>query len=882
LKILNLIGTKINFYQSIIARKKNHQTKAKINRPLMAIVMLLHLFIPLSCAHAQGLSASNYLPKGIQFDANIPTPESIIGANVGEWHIRHDQLVQYMYALAEASPRVSIQETGRTHENRPLLLLTITSDKYRGQLDEIKARRIQQVMTGEIEGTDSPLILYMGYSVHGNEASGSNAAMLIAYYLAAALSDDVTELLDNSIILLDPSLNPDGLSRFAQWANMHKSVNLVADSANREHKEGWPSGRTNHYWFDLNRDWLMLVHPESRARIQQFQNWRPHILTDFHEMGSDSTYFFQPGVHSRKHPLTPEGNVRITEALAKFHAQAFDRTKTLYFSQEGFDDFFYGKGSSYPDAQGSVGILFEQASSRGHLQQTQNGLLSFPASIQNHITTTLSTFAGALANKPAILDYQRSFFKQTQTLIKEDDTAAYLVAENKDLTRLQQFTQILEQHKIQFSYLQKDRKIDEQDYIAGHTVVVPTDQPQYRLLTSLFSTQKDFANNTFYDVSNWNLPFALNLSYAPISKRELGQLRVTDEAPTSQVLPALKADTYAYSFEWHHYKAPALLQSLLENKVQIRVAGAGFSAQINGQKKAFSPGTLVIPTALAQPDQLAVLLETLSHKYEVPVFSLTTGLAVSGSDLGSRKMLPVSLPKVLLVGGEGTSQYEVGEVWHYLDTRVGVPVTLVDQGRLDTLDLPQYSHMIFVSGSYKDVPLNTMQHIEKWVKNGGTLIGQKTALRLFSQQNWLSVSVSNSKDIDKYFPEDDLTYADKEALKVKKLIAGAVYQADIDNTHPLFYGYESNKLPMFKTSNMIVTSDNSPFTVPARYSDSPLLGGYSAPILATHISGTTAAIVEPMGDGVVIGFTDNMQFRGFWMGTNKLLSNAIYMSPLMH
>ena len=417
-----------------------------------------------------GKSVHDFLPSTVTYNPAIPTPESVLGANIGEWHVRHDQLVEYMKLLANASDRITIEETGRTHENRPLLLLTITSPANRDNIETLRQQHIDAMQSGDKVGDDAPLVFYMGYSIHGNEPSGSNASLALAYYLAAAEGDEINALLDNNIVLLDPSFNPDGLSRFAQWANMHKGKQLVSDSNHREHDEGWPSGRTNHYWFDLNRDWLLLAHPESQARIKQFHKWRPHVLTDFHEMGTDSTYFFQPGVRSRKNPLTPDENVTLTEALATYHAAAFDEQGKLYFTEEAFDDFYAGKGSTYPDLHGSIGILFEQASARGHIQSSINGDLAFRDTIANQITTSLSTFKGALTNKAAILDYQSGFVESTNALAKDDDTVGYVVGTSGDIGRLEAFTALLEQHHIQYEVISESSTVSDVDYSADMAI----------------------------------------------------------------------------------------------------------------------------------------------------------------------------------------------------------------------------------------------------------------------------------------------------------------------------------------------------------------------------------------------------------------------------
>lgn len=834
-----------------------------------------------SLAVAQGKPAQAYLPDNVQLDPAIPTPESVLGYNVGDWHVRHDLLVTYMRRLAAASDRVTLEVTGYTHEQRPLLLLTITSPKNRSKLDDWRTAHIAQVQQGKKTPSDAPLFFYMGYSVHGNEPSGANASLLVAYYLAAAQDERVSRLLQENVVLLDPSYNPDGLSRFAHWANMHKGKVLNADPAHREHQEGWPNGRTNHYWFDLNRDWLMMVHPESQARIAQFQHWRPHVLTDFHEMGTNSSYFFQPGVPSRKNPLTPEGNVRLTNALAEYYVRAFDNQKQLYFSQEGFDDFYYGKGSSYPDAQGSIGVLFEQASSRGHLQDSINGPLAFAQTIQNQFTMSVAVFDGAMANKAALLDYQHNFYKETAELASQDQTAAYLLHEPKDSWRLEKARWVLSGHNIRFQQPREDIEVNDTVYKAENTLVVPLAQPQYRLIKSLFSTQKDFVDNTFYDVSNFNLPLAFDLAFAPMSSRELRRAKFIDNSPAPEAVVPVDNDAYAYAFEWHHYKAPALLQQLLDAGVAARIATQPFTAATTQGNLSLAAGTIVIPRGVPQPQALIELLTGAAVDAGVDVLSLSSGFTRTGIDIGSRSMVPVKAPKILLVGGEGVSPYEAGEVWHYLDSQVGMPVTLVDQSHLDNVALHDYTHVVFVGGRY-ELPEGVDETFTDWVRAGGTLVGQTSALRLFARHNWLDIKLSSRQDVADLFSEKNLTFADRAAHNAQQLVAGAVYQASIDTSHPLFYGYDEAQLNLFKTSNMMAFSKASPTVVAARYTDSPLVAGFSADAVANEIAGSVAIMAKPLGRGRVIGFTDDPQFRGFWYGTNKLMSNALFMAEAIN
>lgn len=829
-----------------------------------------------------GQPVTAYLPDTVSYNPDIPTPESVLGAQIGEWHVRHDQVVSYMKLLAEKSDRITIEETGRTHENRPLLLMTITAPSNRNNVEAMRQKHIEAMESGKKVGSDAPLVFYMGYSIHGNEPSGTNASLALAYYLAAGVGEEIDDLLNNNIVLFDPSFNPDGLSRFAQWANMHKGKQLVSDSHHREHDEGWPSGRTNHYWFDLNRDWLLLAHPESQARIKQFHKWRPHVLTDFHEMGTDSTYFFQPGVRSRKNPHTPDENVTLTEVLAQYHAAAFDEQGELYFTQEAFDDFYAGKGSTYPDLHGSIGILFEQASSRGHLQDSINGKLAFKDTIANQITTSLSTFKGALENKAAILDYQSNFVKSTQSLAKEDDQVGYVVSASNDTARFNAFVDLLKQHHIRYEVVTKDYEINKLRFGAQQAIYVPTSQPQYRLIKSIFSTQTSFENNTFYDVSTWNLALAFNLDYAPLDKGDARSLeRAKNEALEQAALNSIHPDAYAYAFSWQHYYAPAMLQTLLEAGVKVRSSEEAFSAvKYDGKSVELQSGSIVIPKGLGQPDNLATILSDAQQQLQVPVFSLRSGLTPTGHDLGSRSMAPVALPQVLIVGGEGTSEYEVGEMWHYFDTKVGLSASIVEQQHLSrALRDPSvnYTHILFASGGFRFSEEERMQ-IEDWVKAGGVIVGQKSALRYFAKHKWLDIEVVSRESIDNAFDESELKYKDGSALYARKLVAGAVFEANIDKTHPLFYGYNDDTLPMFKTNNMIVEASSSPFVTPARYTDEPLMAGFSDKAMVALMAESSAVTTRKMGRGVVIGFTDNTQFRGYWYGTNKMLANAIYQS----
>jgi hypothetical protein len=430
------------------------------------------IFLMLMCSVMRSQELAYYLPQNVNYNKTIPTPKSIINHEVGEWHITHDKLIMYMKAVANACPeRIVLQSMGFSTEQREQLLLVISSPKNIKNIESLRQEHLKIYNKQEVNIANMPTIVWIGHSIHGNESSGSNAALLGSYYLAAAQGSKIDSILENTIILYDPSFNPDGLQRFSTWANQHKSKNLVTDGNSREFNEVWPGGRFNHYWFDLNRDWLPQVHIESQNRVKLFHQWKPNILTDHHEMGSNASFFFQPGVLSRVNPLTPKLNQDLTAKIATFHTKALDKIKSLYFTKENYDDFYYGKGSTYPDAQGCIGILFEQASSRGHAQQTANGVLTFPFTIRNQFTTELSTLDAALQLRLELLQYQANFFKDNSS-----STQSYTYDDIFDPSKVKLFTEMLLRNDIKVYKSKTDI----------NTYVVPLGQSQQTLIKTIF------------------------------------------------------------------------------------------------------------------------------------------------------------------------------------------------------------------------------------------------------------------------------------------------------------------------------------------------------------------------------------------------------------
>ena len=851
------------------------------------LLLIAALLAPLASVQAAPLAS--YLPSAVDYDPSVPTPDDVLGYGVGTWHIRPDQVIDYMRRVAATSDRVTIEEQGRTHGDRLQILLTITSPDHHGRIEEIRREHVAltdptQPAPSDAELEGMPVVVWLGFSIHGNEPSGVNASLLTAYHLAAARGPEIDEWLDNAVILLDPMYNPDGIARFAHWANMHKGKVLVADSNHREHTEGFPSGRTNHYWFDLNRDWLLLQHPESRNRVRNFHRWKPNLLTDHHEMGTNSTFFFQPGVRSRKNPLIPEGNLDLTYRLAEFHAKALDAEGRLYYNEESFDDFYPGKGSTYPDLNGAVGILFEQASSRGHLQESVNGDLSFPFGIKNQFLTSLSSVRGAVADRMAFLQHQVRFYQESIAQADAWDTKAYVLSTDGDAGRLQYLVDNLLRHQVEVHRLSRDVTQDGRTYRAGRDLVIPLRQAQHVLVRSLFEELTEFADSTFYDVSTWSLPLAFGASFDRVARAQWRTELLGERVESSGVEPASVAPSgaYAYAFRWTDCHAPRALHRLLAAGYRARVATESFRIPVglgNDRRiQRFDRGTIVVPMG-AQPAGLSNdVFATIAQEDGVEVLPLATGYAEQGIDLGSPSLRPVNAPRIALVVGSGVSQYDAGEVWHLLDVRFGMPVSLVEAERMTRIDLDRYSHVILAGGFYGRLGDRFADALRDFTRAGGTLIGLEGGAR------WIDSAIrgrSGEPDVDVDAPERDRNYASYRADRAEQLVSGTIVEANLDLTHPIAYGYARADLPVFRTEAAVLPPVNNPYEVVATYSDPPRLSGYISLENQKRIAGQPAVIASRLGGGSVIQILDNPNFRAIWYGPTKLLMNSIFFGPIL-
>ncbi|MDG1830322.1 MAG: M14 family metallopeptidase [Flavobacteriaceae bacterium] len=838
----------------------------------MRLLSYILFFFSLISFSQNKIDLTYYLNNTESYNQNIPKPNSLsLGEEqIGSSHISHDRLVQYMYSLANASERISITNRGTTYEGRPLILLTITSKKNHEQIESI---RKQHLSLNSKEGVKKdlntmPVVIYQGYSIHGNEPSGSNAAMLYAYYLAASNDNSLLEALDKSIILLDPSFNPDGLQRFAHWANTNKSLNLNSDNYDREFDENWPGGRTNHYWFDMNRDWLPVQLPETRARIKTFHNWSPNILTDHHEMGTNSTFFYQPGIPSRVNPLTPNENQKLTAQIGKFHEKRLSEIGSLFYSEEDYDDFYYGKGSSFPDINGSIGILFEQASSRGHLVESVNGLLSFPFTIKNQLTTSLSTLEAAIKMKNTLLAYQINFFNNSRKIALSNKNEYYLISDKKDRSKLYEFYQILKKHNISTNKLNKSLIINNVIYKSENSILVPKNQDKIRLIEAMFEKTKTFNDSLFYDISAWSFLHSFNLDYTNYSSKEEYEKLVLSK-PKGKIY---NTTNYAYLFTWNDYYSPKVLHELLNSGIRVKVGTKPFSID----SKKFDYGALLIPMQNQKLSSQEINKKILS-------LSKTTGVNfygyksshTKGIDLGSGKFSNISKANIALIVGDGVTSYDAGEIWHLLDTRYNIPLTKIKKSNILRYDLSKYNTIIMVNGRY-DFDSKSIEKIKNWVENGGKLIGYRNSINWLTKNSFIKLELNQNKASTR-----DLKYKDKSNHYGAQLTSGAIFKVELDRSHPINYGYYNNNLSVFRNTNIYIKNDSIGYNNPIKYSNKPLISGYISKENLKSIENSRPFAAYNLKKGKVLVFTDNTNFRAFWYGTNKLLMNAIFFSNLM-
>ena len=814
------------------------------------------------------------------FDDAIPLPKEVFGHSIGEQHTRTDQIIEYFEAVAATSNRVILNEHGRTHEGRRLIHAIVTSADNQKILGEIQANN-QKLSSNPKKVSNKnikkmPVVAYFGYSIHGDEASGGEAAMLLLYHLSAGSSIAIRNYLENIVLIIDPMLNPDGRDRFANWANGNRGHVATIDLNDREHNQPWPGGRTNHYLYDLNRDWLPATQPESQGRLKLYYDWRPQVLVDFHEMGRDRTYFFQPGIPSRNNPNTPENVFNLTNKLAAYHAEALNNIGVLYYSKERYDDFYYGKGSTFPDITGAVGILFEQASSRGLATSTTSGELSYSFSIKNHFNASLGTLEGMWQMRDEFLKHQRNFYRDASKAAIQFPTKAYLISTDYKKTQVGLLLNNLVQHQVKLHSLKKPYAANNMKFEPGKAVLVSVDQPQSRFIKAIMEKVTSFKDSLFYDVSAWSLPLAAGVDY--IELKQNPSAIIGDELPDGYFTAGAKIGgraTYAYIMEWGDYYAPRALYRILDLGIIPRLAMKPFSITINGRLVNFKRGSIIIPlvqrdkTLNISNDDVHKVVRTIAAEDFVNIYAVNTGLADDGPDLGGLHAV-LEKPKVALLAGKGTSAYSVGQAWHLLNERMHIPVSLINTDQINRTLLDKYNVLVMTDGYFGPIDSTDVKTIKSWISRGGSLITTSSGSNWAIKNGIVKEEIKDSKK-----DTLDIAYEKVRTTKGAQQIGGSIFELALDTTHPLAFGYKK-MIPVFRNNEYLYELSVADAANVGRYTETPLLSGYISDELLADIKNTAAIIARKVDGGYVVLFADNPHFRAFWYGTDGLFLNAIF------
>ncbi|WP_421789040.1 M14 family zinc carboxypeptidase [Hyphobacterium sp.] len=853
---------------------------------------MIRMFAALVLAAALSPSAlanpiTYYQVDGVEYDSTIPIPEDSLGFGVGERPIRPGQMADYLTELAASSNRITVETIGYSHEHRPIQFFVVTSPENHARLEDIRQRHLASLEAGAAPN-DGPAIIWLNYGVHGAESSGMDAVIPTLYHLAAAQGAEINATLDNAVILITAVFNPDGHARRVNHVQTYAGSIPVTDPSNHQHNL-WTAARVNHYWFDLNRQWLLQTQPESRAWLEQWHHWKPQVSGDFHEMGTEATYYFHPGEPLRRNPLIPERARDLTLGIAEYHIDFFDSEGLLYTSEEGFDNFYVGKGSTYPQVNGSLGILFEVGAARGGLIESERGLVSHAENVRMQFRTGLTTIAGTMAQQEQIAAYQRQFFDNARAEAGRDTRRAYVFTAEGDPERLNIFVDLLRRHDITVNALASDIRIDGHTYRAGEARIVRLDQDQYTMIRSMFDRPTEFEENVFYDVSAWTMPLLFDLEHAALGRNFSAGLIGEEVFAQETGRAAPPRSTYGYVLRWSDYYAPRSLYRLLDNDVLVRIATETVNIPVHTGLRELGPGTVFVPMAGQDVDHESIyqLVSQAATEDGVAAYAVTSGSTPGNTpDLGDRSgFRAVERPEILVLFDNGISTNDAGEIWHQIDHRMHIPVTLRRKNEIGGLDWSRYTHLIIAGGGNTGLSDSVAERVRQWVReDGGVVIASRQAA-LMAQETFLGLEPEDDEDEsseEESETPDRRNYARRPLDDAEHVIGGALFEGDLDPSHPIGFGYADRFITLHRNmSDTLERPDGDPFAVVVQYADNPLLAGYASDRRQEEIAGTPAVVAQRVGSGAVVLFADNPNFRATYRGNEKMFMNAIFFARLI-
>ena len=810
--------------------------------------------------------------------AQLKSPEQFLGYKLGERFTPHYKIVQYFQHAAAAMPQqVKLETYGETNEGRPLLLATISSAENMGRLEEIRTNNLK--LTGLQSGAASintPAIVWLSYNVHGNEASSSEVSMKTLYELLSGNNPQTKQWLSNLVVLIDPCLNPDGRDRYVNWYNQVMGKNYNADIAAREHDEPWPGGRTNHYNFDLNRDWAWQTQVESKQRLKKYNEWMPQIHVDFHEQYYNNPYYFAPAAEPLHEVITPWQR-DFQNTIGRNHAKYFDENGWLYFTKELFDLFYPSYGDSYPIYNGSIGMTYEQA---GHgmaglgIVTPDGDTLKLADRIAHHFTTSISTIETASKNAGSLMkEFKKYFDDNNNGLVGEYKTYIVSAAEQGKLEGLKK---LFDNNRIAYSYASKAALVKGYNYLSGkeetynikeNDLLVSAYQPKASLLKVLFEPVSKLTDSATYDITAWSLPYVYGVQAVATKERITGK----QEAPVFTTV-TLPANGYGYLVNYNAFNDGQLLAALVKNNIKVRFAEKDFA--YNGVK--YNRGSLVI-LKKGNEDKIGLFLQ-LAAKLNSKVNMVASGFMESGFDFGSDKLHLISRPNVAMLTGEEADGNAAGEVWHFFDDQLNYPITLLNSTSIRSAAWKNIDVLIVPNGYYKMFgDKDQSAELKTWIRGGGKLIViDDAATSLGDLDPSLKIKKAEDKaDDGKADPYANLKkYGNRERDWLVNNVPGAIYKVELDNTHPLAFGYSTSYYTLKLNANIFDFGKDS-WNVGVIRKEKQTAGFVGSKLREKLIDGTVIA-VTPMGRGSIVYFTDDPIFRSFWENGKLLLTNAVF------
>lgn len=810
----------------------------------------------------------------------VKSPAEFLGYELGERFTRHHAVVDYFRHVDAAAANVQVIQYGETYEKRPLLVAIIASPENFAQLEQIRQDNLKR--TGMLAGqpTTKVGVVWLSYNVHGNEANSTETSMKTLYELVNPANAKTKEWLKNTVVIIDPCINPDGRDRYANFFNQYGNAQPNADPQAREHREPWPGGRPNHYLFDLNRDWAWLTQTESQARIKLYNQWMPHVHVDYHEQGYNSPYFFAPAAEPMHEVITP-WQKQFQEIIGRNNAKYFDEQGWLYFTKENFDIYYPSYGDSYPTYSGAIGMTYEQGGiGAGLIVKTREGdPMTLKDRIAHHFTTGMSTLEIASANSGKMVDEFEKYFRENASL--KVPYKSYVLKADNNRDKLKQITKWMEAHAIKFGTAGVARPLKGFDYqtqtttsfnLSAEDIVVNIDQPKGRFITTAFEPQSQLNDSLTYDVTAWNLIYGSGLKAYAVAEKIDGTKAYQSAASviTGSETP------YTYVCRYQSINDARFLAALLQKNIAVRSAVKPFS--LVGQS--YEAGTLLI-TKRNNEDiaDFNKTIKELATKFDRNIVGVTTGFADQGPDVGSSDMTYIKIPKIALLGGDQTSSQSHGQIWHFLEQTLNYPVSVLGTDYFRGLDLWQYNVLIVPDGSYRMFDDETLSMISRWVGDGGRLILMERANNAFADKKGFLLKpfdLGKKEEEKKNDPSALVAYGDAERKELSKSLFGAIYKVTLDKTHPLAFGLGSTYYSL-KTNELHYNYLIGAWNVGTlRGKVKPILG-FSGKKINDALQNSLLFGVENKGQGQVIYMADNPLFRCFWEDGKLLFANALFM-----